>query len=238
MTPILMSLIGESAKPLRSVESDFIVDSSGFTLTRRFGPVSSTTNTESFKSSIRLDESERLYGSDDQRRHGRRDRDKDAAILRGLSEVRRRSLNATAKNFTIARSLGRQGIRLSYENMELVASHGGTPYIAFKSCTTADRGGTLARMFHLYNFNRDDYLKHYHKRSNVETTFSMIKAKFGDSLRSKTDTAMANEALCKVLCHNVCCLIQSACELGVEATFWRQVELDLFILCRGIGHHG
>jgi len=49
----------------------------------------------------------------------------------------------------------------------------------------------------------------------------MIKAKFGDSLRSKTDTAMVNEALCKVLCHNLCCLIQSTHELGVEASFWR-----------------
>jgi hypothetical protein len=45
--------------------------------------------------------------------------------------------------------------------------------------------------------------------------------KFGDSVRSKTDTAMVNEALCKVLCHNVCCLIQSARELGIEAKFWR-----------------
>jgi hypothetical protein len=66
----------------------------------------------------------------------------------------------------------------------------------------------------------DDYLKHYHKRSNVETTFSMIKAKFGDHLRSKTDTAMVNEALCKILCHNICCLIQSTYELGVEVVFW------------------
>jgi hypothetical protein len=48
----------------------------------------------------------------------------------------------------------------------------------------------------------------------------MIKAKFGDSLRSKTDTAMINEALCKILCHNLCCLFQSAYELGVTATFW------------------
>ena len=65
-----------------------------------------------------------------------------------------------------------------------------------------------------------EYLKHYHKRSNVESTFSMIKAKFGDSLRSKTDTAIANEALAKVLCHNVCCLIQSHHELGIEPVFW------------------
>jgi hypothetical protein len=30
-----------------------------------------------------------------------------------------------------------------------------------------------------------------------ESTFSMIKAKFGDYLRSKTDAAMVNEVLCK-----------------------------------------
>lgn len=51
-------------------------------------------------------------------------------------------------------------------------------------------------------------------------SYSMIKAKFGDSLRSKTNVAMVNEALCNVLCHNLCCLIQSAYELGVEATIW------------------
>ena len=104
--------------------------------------------------------------------------------------------------------------------MELVASHGGTPYIAFRSNTTAVRGGTLGRMFHLYNFNREEYLRHYHKRSNVESTFSMMKAKFGVSLRSKTDTAMVNESLAKVLGHNLVCLIQSIYELGIASTFW------------------
>ena len=59
----------------------------------------------------------------------------------------------------------------------------------------------------------------YHKRSNVESTFSMIKAKFGGAIRSKGDTAIINEALCKVLCHNICCVIQSMHELGIEPTF-------------------
>jgi hypothetical protein len=68
--------------------------------------------------------------------------------------------------------------------------------------------------------SRDDGPGRYHERCNIESTYSMIKAKFGDSVRSTTDVAMVNEALCKVLCHNVCCLIQSACELGIEATFW------------------
>jgi hypothetical protein len=30
-------------------------------------------------------------------------------------------------------------------------------------------------MFHFYNMHREEFLTHYHKRSNVETTFSMIK---------------------------------------------------------------
>jgi hypothetical protein len=47
----------------------------------------------------------------------------------------------------------------------------------------------------------------------------MIKAKFGERLRSKTETAQTNEALCKVLCHNPCCVIQSIYELGIEAAF-------------------
>ena len=62
----------------------------------------------------------------------------------------------------------------------------------------------------------------YHKRSNVESTFSMIKAKFGDALRSKTETAQINEALCKVLCHNLCCLIQSMYKLEIKPEFWAE----------------
>jgi hypothetical protein len=39
-------------------------------------------------------------------------------------------------------------------------------------------------------------------------------------LRSKTDVAMVNEALCKIICHNICCLIQEAHELGITTEFW------------------
>jgi hypothetical protein len=48
----------------------------------------------------------------------------------------------------------------------------------------------------------------------------MVKAKFRDHVRSKTDVAMKNKVLCKLLCHNVCCIIRSQCELGIEAMFW------------------
>jgi hypothetical protein len=32
---------------------------------------------------------------------------------------------------------------------------------------------------------------------------------------------MTNEVLCKYLCHNLCCVIQARCELGIEPVFWQ-----------------
>jgi len=58
---------------------------------------------------------------------------------------------------------------------------------------------TCEKLFHYYSFKREEFLVHYHQRSNVETTFSMIKAKFGERLQWKTETAQVTEALTKGL---------------------------------------
>ena len=44
-------------------------------------------------------------------------------------------------------------------------------------------------------------------------------AKFGERLKSKTTTAQVNEALRKVLCHNLCVVIQSMYELNITPEF-------------------
>jgi transposase len=69
-------------------------------------------------------------------------------------------------------------------------------------------------------YNRLAFMEHYHMRSNVESAFSMVKGKFGDSVRSKSDTGQVNEALCKVLAHNICVLIQAMHRLGIEPNFY------------------
>lgn len=62
-------------------------------------------------------------------------------------------------------------------------------------------------------------MNHYHKRSNAESTFSAVKRKFGEALRSKTDLAMKNEILAKVICHNLSCVIHGMYELGIDPDF-------------------
>ncbi len=114
---------------------------------------------------------------------------------------------------------------LSSGNLQAAVDAHAMPYIPFKanSKTNDKRHSPLwKQMYHYFSFNSERFMERYHKRSNVESTFSMIKAKFGDALRSKTRVAQINEALCKVLCHNICCLIQSMYELGLKPKFWAE----------------
>lgn len=46
-------------------------------------------------------------------------------------------------------------------------------------------------------------------------------------VRSKTDVAQKNEVLCKVLCHNICCVIRSQVELGIAPVFWPDAPADI-----------
>ena len=111
---------------------------------------------------------------------------------------------------------------LSRKNLRVIVNAGATPYIPFKINSRPEHthGDPLwAKTYHYFNLYREEFLNHCHKRSNVETAFSMIKAKFGGSLRSKNPEAQVNEALVKILCHNVCVLIQAMYALGVEPDF-------------------
>jgi transposase len=133
-------------------------------------------------------------------------------------------VTTTAKNFTISEVAADKAYD-SIKCVESIVAAKGTPYIALRATATGGVGGAYQQMFHYFQFKRDEFLAHYHKRSNAESVFSMVKRKFGDYLRSKTDVAMLNEALCKILCHNIVVLIHEMHELGIEPIFW-QDSLD------------
>ena len=133
-------------------------------------------------------------------------------------------VKTTARNFAMSQ-VSADKAYLSSDNLQTVVDNNAMPFIPFKSNSItgkARHSEIWKRMFHWYSFNQSHFMASYHKRSNVESTFSMIKAKFGDRLRNKTTTAQINEALCKVLAHNLCCVIQSIYELGIEPTFWEE----------------
>jgi transposase len=215
LTPVLHAMIRESSLPLRAVEVDFAADSSGFTTCRfeswydhKYGVT--RRQHEWVKCHLMCGVKTNIVTSVVIL-------DKHAADTKQLPELAR----ATAENFTV-REISADKAYASLENYDVIEKLGATPYVPFKSIHTGKGGGLWAKMYHYFNFRRDEFLSHYHKRSNVESTFGMIKAKFRDHVRSKTDTAMKNEVLCKIVCHNICCLIQEMYELGIEPEFWQQ----------------
>ena len=75
------------------------------------------------------------------------------------------------------------------------------------------------KAYHYFQLHRDEFDARYHKRSNVETTFGAIKAKFGENLKSKKWVAQGNELFCKILAYNITVLIAQMYESGIEPDF-------------------
>ena len=213
-TPILKNLIAYSARPLRSVETEFAIDSSGFGSSRferwydqKYGITRrrcvwvkahiATGVRTNCVTAVRI-------------------LDKDAADCPQFVPL----LKETRQGFEIG-EVSADAAYGSLENFEEAAECGGQAFIAFKSNTSGAVGGLFEKAFHFFQFNREEYMAKYHKRSNVESTFSAVKRKFGDSVVSKTDTAMVNEVLCKFLLQNLTCLIQEQETLGIAPVFWK-----------------
>ena len=214
LTEILKKLISMSASPLREVETDFAVDSSGFS-TSRFA---------------------RWYDS----KYGRERTHRvwlKAHLISGVKtnivtgvEVTEgdthdspslpRLVEETAKTFRVGEVSGDKAYS-SKLNLQAIEDVGAVPYIPFKSNVRGKRAGSgiWKKMYHYFIYKHDEFLEHYHKRSNAETVFHSIKTKFKDNLRSKTKVAQVNELLLKILCYNITVVIQEISTLGLKGNF-------------------
>ena len=215
VTPVIVDLITASSLPLRAVETDFAIDSTGIGMSNFFRYYSykyedGSDHHDWLKLHAMVGVKTNVVTSVDvtQRYTG------DSPYFKPLVEE-------TARNFTI-REVSADKAYLSHRNLELIDDMGAAPYIPFKSNSTADnryQPPVWKKLYHLFAMHRDEFLAHYHKRSNVESTFSAIKRVFGGSVRSRTFTAQVNEAFLKVLCHNIRCVIHAMHELGITPTF-------------------
>lgn len=134
-------------------------------------------------------------------------------------------VEATAKNFEMI-EISADAAYLSKANLQTAVDNGIYPYIAWKSNSreTDKTGNELwNKLFHFYAMNKDKFLEHYHRRSNVETAFHMLKSLFGGTLRSKMRVAQINECLARILCHNLVCLVRSIFKFGLKPEFWREI---------------
>lgn len=209
LTPELRILINKTSLPLKDVEFDFAVDSSGFMNSRvdtwfdhRYG----VKRKKHGWVKVHL-----MCGVRTNIVTAVEIMDKYAADNKFFPHL----VDTTAATFEIHDVLADKAYG-SRRNYNAVIRHGGTPFIAFKEGHTGRVGGAWEKMFHYFQYRREDFLRHYHKRSNVESTFSMIKAKFREHVRSRTDTAMKNEVFLKIISHNICCLISAMFELGID----------------------
>lgn len=214
ITPILYDLIRISSLPLASVETIFGVDSSGFSISK-FGRYFDFKHgrDKRFKKWIKAHVCCGLKTNVITAVHLTDGDAPDHPFFKPL-------LEKTAQGFDLKEAVADKAY-LSRTNLQFVEDLGGQPFIPFKSNSRSLSIGAPAwnRMYHYFNLHKEDFMKHYHKRSNVETAFYMIKSKFRDSVRSKNETAQFNEVLLKILCHNICVVIQEIHELGIQADF-------------------
>jgi hypothetical protein len=128
-------------------------------------------------------------------------------------------VNNTAQTFQVERVCADKAY-LSHANFDAVERVGAVPYIRFKVGNTGEGPALWRRMWGLFVYKQAEWAAAYHARSQVETVFSMVKAKFGANVLAKSLTAQKNEVLAKILAHNICRLVHCLHEFGVAAEFW------------------
>jgi transposase len=214
----LRQLLVKSSLPLSEVENVFAADSTGLSLPRR-----------------RL-----WFNKHTRRREKRRDYLK-LHVMIGVrtkvvtyAEVTEGSASdllylkhlvaGTARYFDISEVSADAGY-LSGESLYTVLLHGGIPYIAFKkNCALdADYKSTFWKdLLYLWKTRNQLFMDRYYLRNNVEAAFHAMKAKFGGRLHSKSKNGQFNESLAKALCHNICVLIHSTHEIGIDPLSWHE----------------
>lgn len=214
LTPILHGLVALSAQPLKAVEEDFAIDSSGFRTTKFNDYMRHRYNILKEHDWLKL----HICTGVKTNIITAVEVDMGADSTQFIPLTKR-----TVNNGFSVREMSADKAYNSVDNYNAVQELGGTAYIPFKSNATGQSDHTKGnkarlwrKMFHYFQLNQDDFLKHYHLRSNVESTFNMVKSKFSDLVRSKDNIAQENELLLKVLCHNIVVLIHESFELGID----------------------
>ena len=106
---------------------------------------------------------------------------------------------------------------LSRKICDLIAKHGGKPYISIKKNVVRIRAqGSKAwrEMLVMYRRSRKLYKKRYHRRSLAETAISTVKRRFSHTLYSKKRKGQKNELGLKVITYNLSIIARLPAQFG------------------------
>ncbi|MCI4325802.1 MAG: transposase [Thermoplasmata archaeon] len=226
ITPILHDLITRSALPLAAIEVGFAPDSTGF-------------RTTSFSAWLGEKHGERrenvwlkahaLVGVGTHIIVRLAVTDKDGGDNPQFEPLIRAAASAGVKLQEVYADKA-YSARSSYALAEEI---GFDLYVPFKSNATGRtvnrravgngkaRAQLWRKAFLFFQMHRDEFEAKYHRRSNVESVFSAVKRKFGETLRSRTPTSQVNELLAKALAYNLTVVIHEMFEHGIIPDFLR-----------------
>lgn len=212
-TAILESLVEESAAPLKLLEDgQFAIDSTGMSLAtydRWFDCRSGARQSKRgwVKLHVAVGTATHVVACARVSPAG------DSPMLPAL-------LDRAAQRFDV-RELSADMAYSSVENHEHMERIGVAAFVPFKvNAVVNPKSRAWSRNLGAFLFNQEQFLPHYHRRSNVEAVFSMIKRKFGGAVASKVPVAQANEVLAKCVAHNLCCVAKAIVVSGLAPVFW------------------
>jgi transposase len=103
---------------------------------------------------------------------------------------------------------------LSVNNCWVIVMKGGTPFICPKKTTTgkSKRNNPFTEMIGRYKQNKEEWLKKYHQRSNIEAVFSSLKRRFGGFVTSIKRCLQQKEIALKIIIYNLMVLVRKIVE--------------------------
>ena len=211
---ILDKLIEKSSKPLSIIEHDFATDSTGI-------------RTQLFSTWFSLRCKKRIRRRDHLTVHttiGVK-----SGIVTALNiginqgkdnKIFREHVDKTSENFKINEWSG-DGMYWCKKNCRKVSEKNGKPYFKCKSSWNGKQDGfpSWKEMNKEFVENKEDYDKHYHKRSNVESTNHSKKSLHGNKVYSKLNSSRINEETLRWINHNINVLNRAKYEWNITPRF-------------------
>lgn len=215
ITPVLKELLEITSLPLKSVETQFAIDSTGFRTSKfsEYCHIKYGTNQRHswLKAHLCVGTKTNVITAVEITDENGADNPKFIPLMQ-----------TTSQNGFDMQEVSADKAYSGRDNFVCAEQIGAVPYIPFKSNAVGNPRGKSRlwrNMFHYFQFRQEEFMEHYHKRSNVETTNMAIKTKLGDGLKNKNFVSQSNERLCKLIAYNITVLINSMYELGIKPEF-------------------